>query len=643
MSEKNEKPIVNKKSFSIDYLKSLSSEALPHYSSMLRDEVVQIVSNTGGHLGASLGVIELTVALHYVFNSPHDKMIWDVGHQAYPHKILTDRHDQMHSLRKKDGLSGFTKRKESEHDPFGAGHSSTSISAGLGMAVGKQLQNQCDHYIISVIGDGALSAGMAYEAMNHAGSQKSKLLVVLNDNDMSIDPPAGAMREYLLKLASSSRYQHFRENAKKLVKNLPSALEHAAKRFEEFTRGKSLHHNWFEDLGFYYLGPVDGHNVEILTQILQNIKDSDIDRPILLHVKTEKGKGYKPAENSGDKYHGVSPFIVATGEMQKAKKSVPTYTNVFAEQLIECAKTDDKIVGVTAAMPSGTGLIKFAKEYPDRCFDVGIAEQHAVTFAAGMACEGLKPYVAIYSTFLQRAYDQIVHDVVLQKLPVRFAIDRAGYVGADGATHAGAFDIAYLGCLPDIVLMAASDEVELMRMVKTSHLFNEGPIAFRYPRGDALGLDIPDSIEPLEIGKGRILQEGNDIAILSYGAKLYDAMKAAEILKSEYGLSVTIADARFAKPFDQDMVRQLAYEHSSLFIIEEGSIGGFSTQILHFLASEGYLDQGLKVRPMVMPDEFLDQAKPEEQYEMAQLSVDHIVKMVLSTQNHQEKNFKIVN
>lgn len=624
-------------------LKSLKLDQLSTFSHELRHDVIKSVALTGGHLGASLGVIELTVALHYVFDAPNDRLIWDVGHQAYPHKILTGRREQMFSLRKKDGLSGFTKRKESEYDPFGAGHSSTSISAGLGMSVASNLQNQ-ERFVVSVIGDGAMSAGMAYEALNHAGGLQSKLLVVLNDNDMSIDPPAGALREYLLKLTSSPAYKNFRDKAKGVVRNLPSPIEKAAKRLDEFSRGNGHNHNWFEDLGFYYLGPVDGHQVEQLTKILQNIKESDFDRPILLHVKTEKGKGYKPAEESGDKYHGVTPFVVATGEMQKPAKTKPSYTNIFAEQLIDQAKSDEKIVGITAAMPSGTGLIKFAKEFPERCFDVGIAEQHAVTFAAGLASEGMRPYVAIYSTFLQRAYDQIVHDVVLQKLPVRFAIDRAGYVGADGATHSGSFDISYLGCLPDIVLMAAGDEVDLKRMVKTSQLLDDRPCAFRYPRGEAVGLEMPELIEPLEIGKGRILVEGQEfgrkVAILSYGGRLQECLKAAELAK-QHGLSLTVADARFAKPLDTDLISQLSKHHEMLITIEEGSVGGFGSYVMRELSEQGLFDQGYVMRSMTLPDIFLDQAKPDEQYDMVGLTAEHIVNKILSLTSSDQKPFSV--
>jgi len=593
----------------------------------LRIETIDAVSITGGHLGAGLGVVELSVAIHHLFDTPRDRLIWDVGHQAYPHKILTGRRDRIRTLRQGGGLSGFTKRSESEYDPFGAAHSSTSISSGLGMAVARDLLGG-DNRIIAVIGDGALSAGMAYEAMNNAGALKSRLIVILNDNDMSIAPPVGAMSAYLSRLISSKSYQSLRHIAKEVAKKFPKRLETVARRAEEYARGMVTGGTLFEELGFHYVGPIDGHNLDHLIPVLRNVRDAE-DGPVLVHVVTQKGKGYAPAENSADKYHGVSKFDVVTGEQKKSKPNAPSYTKVFAQALISQAETDDRIVAITGAMPSGTGLDLFEKAYPDRCFDVGLAEQHAVTFAAGLATEGMKPFATIYSTFLQRAYDQIVHDVAIQKLPVRFAIDRAGYVGADGQTHCGAFDIAYLGVLPGFILMAAADEAELVHMVATAAAIDDRPSAFRFPRGEGIGIELPAVGVPLEIGKGRILREGTSVAILSYGARLKDALLAAEDLAAR-GLSTTVADARFAKPFDHDLVQRLAKEHEVLITLEEGSIGGFGSQILHHLATTGALDSGLKIRPLAMPDRFLDHDTPANQVAAAGLDATAIVATALS-------------
>ncbi len=604
------------RNFTDDQLKQLADE--------VRQQMIDAVSQTGGHLGAGLGVVELTVALHAIFNTPDDKLIWDVGHQCYPHKILTGRRDRITTLRQGNGLSGFTKRSESEYDPFGAAHSSTSISAGLGMAVARDLANG-NNNVIAVIGDGSMSAGMAYEAMNNAGSMKSRLLVILNDNEMSIDPPVGALSKYLTRLVSSRTYMGAREAGKKVVDILPPPLRHAVKRAEETARMAMGTGTMFEELGFYYIGPVDGHNMDQLLPVLRNIRDSD-HGPVLLHIITKKGKGYAPAESSADKMHGVVKFDVVTGNQHKVKSNIPTYTKVFAQSLIAEAHKDDKIVGVTAAMPSGTGLDLFGYEFPDRMFDVGIAEQHAVTFAAGLAAEGYKPFCAIYSTFLQRAYDQVVHDVCIQNLPVRFALDRAGLVGADGATHAGAFDTAYLGCLPNMVLMAAADEAELMHMVATAAAYNDGPIAFRYPRGEGVGIDMPEQGQILPIGKGRIVREGKDIALLSYGTRLQECLKAADML-AEQGISVTVADARFAKPLDEELVTKLADTHKVIITIEEGSRGGFGGFVLDFLNNNGKLDNGkLKIRTMTLPDTFQDQDSPDKQYDEAQLRAAHIVK-----------------
>jgi 1-deoxy-D-xylulose-5-phosphate synthase len=591
----------------------------------LRQETINAVAVTGGHLGAGLGVVELTVALHYVFDTPRDRLIWDVGHQAYPHKILTGRRDRIRTLRQGDGLSGFTKRAESEYDPFGAAHSSTSISAGLGMAVARDLEHK-QHNVIAVIGDGAMSAGMAYEAMNNAGAMSSRLIVILNDNDMSIAPPVGAMSAYLARLISGRTYLSLREIGKQLARHLPKYFEQRAARAEEYARGFWTGGTMFEELGFYYVGPIDGHNLDHLLPVLANARDAE-QGPILVHVVTQKGKGYAPAEASADKYHGVVKFDVATGAQAKAKSNAPAYTKVFAQSLIKEARKDDKIVAITAAMPSGTGLDLFGAEFPDRTFDVGIAEQHAVTFAAGLATEGFKPFAVIYSTFLQRAYDQVVHDVAIQRLPVRFAMDRAGLVGADGPTHAGSFDVAYLGCLPGFVIMAAGDEAELVHMVATQVAIDDRPSALRYPRGDGFGVTMPEEGKPLEIGKGRILREGHKVALLSLGTRLGDCLKAAEELGG-FGLATTVADARFAKPLDVDLVLRLAREHEVLITVEEGTVGGFGTYVLQTLAEHGVLDSGLKVRAMVLPDVFIDQDAPAVMYAKAGLDAKGIVAKV---------------
>jgi 1-deoxy-D-xylulose-5-phosphate synthase len=609
-------------------MRNFSGEQLKRLAEELRAETIDAVSVTGGHLGASLGVVELTVAIHAIFDTPHDRLIWDVGHQAYPHKILTGRRDRIRTLRQGGGLSGFTKRSESEYDPFGAAHSSTSISAGLGMAIGSQLQGK-DRHVISVIGDGSMSAGMAYEAMNNAGASKANLIVILNDNDMSIAPPVGAMSAYLSKLISSRPFLSLRDMMARLAKRFPAPLERAARRADEYARGLLTGGTLFEELGFYYVGPVDGHDLDHLLPILRNLRDTDHQGPILLHVVTQKGKGYAPAESSPDKYHGVVKFNVITGEQAKAPPGPPSFTKVFANALIAEAEADEGIVAINAAMPTGTGLDLFAKKFPRRSFDVGIAEQHAVTFAAGLATEGLKPFCAIYSTFLQRAYDQIMHDVALQSLPVRFAMDRAGLVGADGATHAGSFDIAYLGCLPNMVLMAAADEVELMHMVATSAAIDDRPSGLRYPRGEGFGLELPKRGSVLEIGKGRVLREGSAIAILSYGARLQECMKAADELAT-HGLSCTVADARFAKPLDGALVERLAREHEVLITIEEGSILGFSGLVMHHLATRGLMDRGLKIRPMCLPDVFIDHEAPRKQYDQAGLNAPQIVATALS-------------
>ncbi len=604
-------------------IRRLRADQLRQLADELRQETISAVSVTGGHLGAGLGVVELTVALHYVFDTPKDRLIWDVGHQAYPHKIVTGRRSRIRTLRQEGGLSGFTRRAESEYDPFGAAHSSTSISAGLGMAVARDLAGG-NNNVIAVIGDGALSAGMAYEAMNNAGALRSRLIVVLNDNDMSIAPPVGALSGHLSRLLSGRPYVTLRNLGRTFAESLPKPLEMAARRAEEFARGFVAGGTLFDELGFYYVGPVDGHNLDHLLPVLKNARDSQLDKPILVHVVTKKGKGYPPAEASDDKYHGVVKFDVVTGKQSKPVANAPQYTAVFAKALIAEAEADKKIVAITAAMPSGTGLDKFAERFPDRHFDVGIAEQHGVTFAAGLACEGFKPFAAIYSTFLQRGYDQVVHDVAIQNLPVRFAIDRAGLVGADGATHAGSFDVAYLGCLPNFVVMAAADELELMHMVATAAQIDDRPSAFRYPRGEGVGIELPVRGTPLEIGKGRILREGTKIALLSFGTRLAECLVAAEDLAAK-GLSATVADARFAKPLDTDLIRRLAREHEVLITIEEGSVGGFASQVLQYLATNGLLDHGLKVRPMILPDRFIDHAAPAKQYEQAGLNAPAIV------------------
>ena len=615
-------------------LRGLKPENLTALAQELRQEVINAVSVTGGHLGAGLGVVELTIALHYVYQTPYDRLIWDVGHQAYPHKIITGRRDRIKTLRQTGGLSGFTKRAESEFDPFGAAHSSTSISAGLGMAVARDLKSEKNH-VIAVIGDGAMSAGMAYEAMNNAGAGNSKLLVVLNDNDMSIAPAVGAMSSYLSRLISSTSYRSLRDLAKQLASHLPKQLERTAKRAEEYARGLVTGGTLFEELGFYYVGPVDGHNLEHLLPVLQNIKNAKQDKPVLLHVVTEKGRGHPFPEKSLEKYHAVQKFDLVTGAQSKAKANAPSYTEVFSKSLIREAEQDERIVAVTAAMPSGTGIDKFAQQFPQRSFDVGIAEQHAVTFAAGLATEGLKPFVAIYSTFLQRAYDQVVHDVAIQGLPVRFAIDRAGLVGADGATHAGAFDLAYLCCLPGFIIMAAADEAELVHMIATARDINDAPSAIRYPRGEGVGVELPDHGTPLPIGKGRLLRKGSTVAILSLGSRLKDCLLAAEQLAT-LGLSTTVADARFAKPLDTELIKQMAQDHELLIILEEGSVGGFSSQVLHFLALEGLLDGGVKVRPMTLPDIFIDHASSDEQYKIAQLDSASIIDVVVKTLGNSE-------
>ena len=614
-------------------IRRLREEQLRQLADELRQETISAVSVTGGHLGAGLGVVELTVALHYVFDTPKDRLIWDVGHQAYPHKIVTGRRSRIRTLRQEGGLSGFTRRAESEYDPFGAAHSSTSISAGLGMAVARDLAGG-NNNVIAVIGDGAMSAGMAYEAMNNAGALRSRLIVVLNDNDMSIAPPVGALSGHLSRLLSGRPYVTLRNLGRTFAESLPKPLEMAARRAEEFARGFVAGGTLFDELGFYYVGPVDGHNLEHLLPVLKNARDSDLDKPILVHVVTKKGKGYPPAEASDDKYHGVVKFDVVTGKQSKPVANAPQYTAVFAKALIAEAEADKKIVAITAAMPSGTGLDKFAERFPDRHFDVGIAEQHGVTFAAGLACEGFKPFAAIYSTFLQRGYDQVVHDVAIQNLPVRFAIDRAGLVGADGATHAGSFDVAYLGCLPNFVIMAAADELELMHMVATAAQIDDRPSAFRYPRGEGVGIELPVRGTPLEIGKGRILREGTKIALLSFGTRLGECLVAAEDLAAK-GLSATVADARFAKPLDTDLIRRLAREHEVLITIEEGSVGGFASQVLQYLASNGLLDHGLKVRPMILPDRFIDHAAPAKQYEQAGLNAPAIVATAIAALGQQ--------
>jgi 1-deoxy-D-xylulose-5-phosphate synthase len=623
----NRTPLLDRIDIPAD-LRRLPEADLRQLADELRAELIDAVSITGGHFGAGLGVIELTVALHYVFDTPNDRLIWDVGHQAYPHKILTGRRDRIRTIRQGGGLSGFTKRSESEYDPFGAAHSSTSISSGLGMAVARDLRGERRN-VIAVIGDGAMSAGMAYEAMNNAGAMDSRLIVVLNDNDMSIAPPVGAMSAYLSRLLSSKSFMSLRHLAKEVARHFPKPLEDAARRAEELARGFVTGGTLFEEMGFYYVGPIDGHNLDHLLPVLKNVRDTKETGPILVHAVTEKGHGYLSAEQADDKWHSVAKFDVITGTQAKSSSKAPSYTSVFAKALIKEAEFDDRIVAITAAMPSGTGLNLFGDKFPNRCFDVGIAEQHAVTFAAGLAAEGMKPFATIYSTFLQRAYDQVVHDVAIQKLPVRFAIDRAGLVGADGQTHAGSFDVTYLGCLPGFVIMAAADEAELVHMVATCVAFDEGPSAIRYPRGDGVGIPLPERGIPLEIGRGRIMREGTTIALLCLGGRLGECMKAAQELAS-YGLSTTVADARFAKPLDTDLINRLVREHEVVITIEEGAIGGFGSHVLHHLAANGLLDHGLKIRTMVLPDVFLDHDSPQAQYDKAGLNARHIVLMALS-------------
>ncbi|MCH8237366.1 MAG: 1-deoxy-D-xylulose-5-phosphate synthase [Proteobacteria bacterium] len=627
MAQKSKTPLLDEVRYPSD-IRDFSIKQLKQLANELRDDTVRSVSITGGHLGASLGVVELTVAIHHVFDTPRDRLIWDVGHQCYPHKILTGRRERMHTLRQGGGISGFTSRKESEYDPFGAAHASTSISSGLGMAVARDLAGG-DNHVICVIGDGAMTAGMAYEAMNNAGSMDAKLIVILNDNDMSIAPPVGALSAYLSRLISSKPFRTARHFAKEVAKKFPRKFEEAAAKMDEYARGMVTGGTLFEELGFYYVGPVDGHNLDHLLPILKNLRDDKERGPVLLHCVTEKGHGYKPAEASADKYHGVSKFDVVTGKQDKPKSNAPSYTSVYAKALIAEADADDKIVAITAAMPGGTGVDKFSERFPERSFDVGIAEQHAVTFAAGMACEGYKPFVTIYSTFLQRAYDQVVHDVAIQGLAVRFAIDRAGYVGADGPTHCGAFDLPYLCPLPGFVIMAPADELELMHMTATAAAIDDRPSALRYPRGEGVGIELPSRGSVLEIGKGRVISEGSTVAILSLGARLGEATMAAEELAA-MGLSTTVADARFAKPLDEDLIRRLAREHEVLITIEEGSAGGFAAHVLQFLTNEGLLDNGLKVRVMTMPDEFIDHNKPATQYELAGLKAANIVAHVLT-------------
>jgi 1-deoxy-D-xylulose-5-phosphate synthase len=624
VSEVSKTPLLDRVNLPSD-LKNLSPDQLRQLADELRHEMIDAVARTGGHLGAGLGVVELTVALHYVFDTPADRLIWDVGHQAYPHKILTGRRDRIRTLRQGGGLSGFTKRAESEYDPFGAAHSSTSISAALGMAVARDLQGKSNN-VIAVIGDGAMSAGMAYEAMNNAGARNERLIVILNDNDMSIAPPVGAMSAYLSRLLSGRTYLKLRDVGKQLTAHLPKRLDEFITRGVEHARGFWTGGTLFEELGFYYVGPIDGHNLDHLLPVLRNVRDAETG-PILVHVVTQKGKGYGPAESSADKYHGVVKFDVATGAQVKSKPGAPQYTKVFAQSLIKEARKDDKIVAITAAMPSGTGLDLFEKEFPNRCFDVGIAEQHAVTFAGGLATEGLKPFAAIYSTFLQRAYDQVVHDIAIQSLPVRFALDRAGLVGADGPTHAGAFDVAYLGCLPNFVLMAAGDEAELVHMVATAAAIDDRPSAVRYPRGEGLGVPMPDEGKPLEIGKGRIVQEGHKVALLSYGGRLGECLAAAKELKA-LGLSATVADARFAKPLDVELLTRLVRAHEVLVTVEEGAIGGFGAYVLQALAEHGLIERGLRVRCMVLPDRFIDQDSPNAMYAQAGLDAKGIVAKV---------------
>ena len=614
-----------------DDVRKLSQSDIKILADEVRQELIDVVSETGGHLGAGLGVVELTVVLHYIFNTPHDKLIWDVGHQTYPHKILTGRKKQIRTLRKGEGLSGFTKRSESEYDPFGAAHSSTSISSALGIAVANKLSNKSGN-VIAVIGDGAISAGMAYEAMNNAGGSKTKMIVVLNDNDMSISKPVGAMRKYLAKILSGKVYFSFRETLKLIISAFSKRFKNQAGKAEDFLRSAVTGGTLFNSMGFYYIGPIDGHDIDSMVSVFNNAKDINYDGPILIHVKTKKGKGYSFAEKSEDKFHGVSKFNIKTGEQVKSKSNTPSYTKVFANSLIKHAEKDSKVVGITAAMPSGTGMDLFGKKFPDRMFDVGIAEQHAVTFAAGMATEGYKPYAAIYSTFLQRAYDQVVHDVAIQSLPVRFAIDRAGLVGADGPTHAGSFDITYLSTLPNFVVMAASDEAELVRMINTSIDINDRPSAFRYPRGNGVGVQLPEITEKIELGKAKIIKEGKKVAILNFGARLQECILASENLIKK-GINISIIDARFAKPLDENLIWQIATEHEVLITIEEGSIGGFGSHVSQYLSEKNLLDSNLKFRSMILPDRFIDHDKPELMYKFANLDSTGIENKILDTLN----------
>tara|TARA_Y100000590_G_scaffold98056_1_gene111575 strand:- start:689 stop:2602 length:1914 start_codon:yes stop_codon:yes gene_type:complete len=610
-------------------IKNLSSSELQKLADEVREELINAVSETGGHLGAGLGVVELTVALHYIFDTPNDKLVWDVGHQSYPHKILTGRKDKIRTLRQGNGLSGFTKRSESEYDPFGAAHSSTSISSALGMAIASKLSNKSNN-VVAVIGDGAISAGMAYEAMNNAGTSNTKMIVILNDNDMSIAKPVGAMRSYLAKLFAGKAYFSLREISKFIISFFSKQFSHKAGKAEDFLRSAVTGGTLFNSLGFHYIGPINGHDLNVLLPILKNVKNSQHEGPIMIHIKTQKGKGYSYAEKANDNYHGVSKFNVQTGIQEKSKSNIPAYTKVFANTLIKHAERDSKIIGITAAMPSGTGLDIFGEKFPKRMFDVGIAEQHAVTFAAGLATEGFKPYVAIYSTFLQRAYDQVVHDVAIQSLPVRFAIDRAGLVGADGPTHAGSFDITYLSTLPNFIVMAASNEAELVRMINTTVDINDRPIAFRYPRGTGIGVELPSIDEKLEIGKGKIILEGKKTAILSFGTKLNECLNAAENLKKK-GINITIVDARFAKPLDENLIWQLATDHESIITIEEGSIGGFGSHVSQLLSEKKLLDKDLKFRSMIFPDKFIDHDKPDVMYKIAGLDSKSIEEKILDT------------
>ena len=636
MTDQPATPLLDQVNIPAD-LRKLAPGQLRQLADELRAETISAVGVTGGHLGSGLGVVELTTAIHYVFNTPEDRLIWDVGHQCYPHKILTGRRDRIRTLRTGGGLSGFTKRSESEYDPFGAAHSSTSISAALGFAIANKLTDQPGKGI-AVIGDGAMSAGMAYEAMNNAREAGNRLIVILNDNDMSIAPPVGGLSAYLARIVSSREFLSVRDALKKLARKLPRPLHHAAKKTDEFARGMAMGGTFFEELGFYYVGPIDGHNLDQLIPVLENVRDM-ADGPVLVHVVTQKGKGYAPAEAAADKYHGVQKFNVVTGEQAKSPAGPPSYTNIFAKALIAEAQRDERVVAITAAMPSGTGLDKFAEQFPGRCFDVGIAEQHAVTFAAGLAAQGMRPFATIYSTFLQRAYDQVVHDVAIQNLPVRFAIDRAGLVGADGSTHAGSFDITYLTTLPNMVVMAPADEAELVHMVHTAACHDSGPIALRYPRGNGLGLPLPATPERLEIGKGRIIREGKKVAILSLGTRLEEALKAADALDAR-GLSTTVADLRFAKPLDEALIRKLLTTHEVAVTVEEGSIGGLGAHVLTLASDEGLIDTGLKLRTMRLPDMFQDQDKVEKQYDDAHLNAPDIVDMVLKALRHNSRGIE---